>query len=39
MGKILLNDNIYDFAVVYSSIEKKYVLDIHEYLIRKYNIK
>ena len=36
MGKILLNDNIYDFAVVYSSIEKKNMLNIHEYLIRKH---
>ena len=36
MGKILLNDNIYDFAAVYSSIEKKYMLNIHEYLIRKH---
>ena len=37
--EVSLNENVYDFPVDYSSIDKSDILNIHEYLITKINIK
>ena len=37
--EVSLNGNVYDFSVVYSSIDKSDILNIHKYLMTKNNIK
>ena len=38
-SKISLNANVYDFSLCHSSVEKEDILNIHEYLMVKNNIK
>ena len=38
-SRISLNGNVYDFSVVHSSIKKEEILNIHQYLMVKNNIK
>ena len=38
-SEISLNGTVYDFSVSHSSIKKEDILNIHQYLMIKYNIK
>ena len=37
--EVTLNGNVYDFSVDYNSIDKSDILNIHEYLMTKNNMK
>ena len=37
--EVFLNGNVYDFPVDYNSIDKSDILNIHQYLMAKSNIK
>ena len=38
-NEISLNGTVYDFSVNHSSVEKKDIVNVHEYLMLKNNIK
>ena len=37
--EVSLNGNVYEFSVDYNSIDKSFILNIHNYLITKNNLK
>ena len=37
--EVYLNGNVYDFSIDYNSIDKSDILNIHQYLMSKNNIK
>ena len=37
--EVSLNENVFDFSVDYNSIDKSNILNIHQYLMNKNNIK
>ena len=37
--EVFLNENVYDFVLNYNSIHKSDILNIHQYLITKNNLK
>ena len=39
MNKIGLNEYVYDFSVDYNAITVDNILDVHKYLMKKYDIK